>query len=84
MTRIESIARDMEIEAKRRGFANRELDRGLRLQLNWVGGFKVLTLSRSLTEPSLEEEIVCRRAFSVPDHARTEHTNHATRLRWQS
>lgn len=76
------IARDMTRQARRSYCSQRELPRGLSLELVWVGGQKTLRLARPVVLPSAEEERLCRLAFEVPETAeRNEDTNVIT-LRW--
>lgn len=84
MARLVDIAADMERQAKRRGVAIRDLPWGLRLQLVWVGGQKILALSRPATMPSEGEISSCRFAFHVPGDARRDDNSTTVELRWPS
>lgn len=69
MARLANIAFDMEQAVLRNGLAYRELNHGLRLQLNLFEGEKTLTLSRPAVPPGEAEVEICRRLFAVPPDA---------------
>lgn len=65
--RLADIARDMERQAARSGCAQRELPRGLSLELVVrKDAERRLRLSRPVVPPSSKEEQICREAFGVP------------------
>ena len=81
---LADIARDMEVQAKRRGASIRDLPRGLRIELTWVGGNVTLALSRPVTAPSEDEISLCRHAFGVPLAAERTDGAHTVLFRWPS
>ncbi len=84
MPRLADIAYDMNRQARRNGIAIRNLPRGLRLELVWAGGMKVLTLSRPVKMPDDDEIALCLEAFGVQAvrHAETAQTK--VTYRWPS
>jgi hypothetical protein len=84
MATLSEIAEDMQRQAKSRGASVRDLPRGLSLELTWVGGYKVLRLSRPAVMPGDEEIDICRRAFGVPAGVKEIRETNLVTMRWPS
>ena len=86
MPQLRTIAAQMQREAKAEGYSLRDLPRGLRLELSWVGGNKTLALSRPVSGilPSADEVAICRGAFGVPNGADSHYGDHTVTIRWPS
>ena len=82
MAALSDLAADMANQARRTGAATRDLSRGLRLELAWCAGQKILTLSRPAVPPSEEEIAICQRAFGVPPQASRRDGGNQVELRW--
>lgn len=84
MATLTDIARDMHREATTRakGLAQRDLPRGLKLQLVVAGGLHVLSVRRSGVAPSETELAICRQAFSVPADTPPEISPTEVTYRW--
>jgi len=86
MPQLRTIAAEMQREAKYAGYSQRDRPDGLRLELSWVAGQKVLALSRPAAEglPCAQETALCRSAFGVPDGAQDYYGDHTVTIRWPS
>ena len=82
MGALRVIAHNMAVTAQRTGRAERRLERGLRLELAHVGGYKVLSMSREDRAPGEQEIAICRDAFEAPETAQREDGERTVRLRW--
>ena len=81
---LATIAFDMKQQARRVGVSQRDLPRGLALELVVVGGQCVLTMKRPVTKPGEMEVTICRDAFGVPEGASRQDGDCLVTLRWPS
>lgn len=84
MPSLSDVADDMIRQARRRGVAQRDLSRGLSIELVTVGGLNTLTLKRETIMPGDDEIAVCLEAFHVPAGLKARLGDTEVTYRWPS